>query len=434
MNVWWWIQAFLVFIEIGMALRYVGVIYDLRVCTIPRKLLLTVGIAGIVILTNYQRNLTMYSRIYLIFCIACCTLIGIVVYRRCKVGILLFMALYFETLYCLDLFLYIAVSIIYPGEDLFSEIHLTVGSGRIGIYLVSRILLFLLMRYIYKKRNIIRNMPLFGGWGWVAIIVIEYVSLYACDRVLVQGWEASAFRNWKLIICLYLILIVWSVLTVIHQRYQALYERMDFQNHLYMSRYEAELKNAQEKDRIYHDMKNHLLIMQKMVADAQYDKLGNYINKLIHPVLTEDASIKTGQDMLDYLLQVKEHEARKKGIVVEAVYTDLCLELRPEELADWCALLGNLWDNAIEACEHVEEGRWIRFALQQIGNAVVVHMHNSCYMKKLQKQNNLLTIKKEKRTHGIGMRSMYYVVNKYHGAFYWECENYIFTVQLTLLL
>ena len=46
----------------------------------------------------------------------------------------------------------------------------------------------------------------------------------------------------------------------------------------------------------------------------------------------------------------------------------------------------------------------------------------------------LKTLKNPEELHGIGMRSIQYVVGKYHGILKWECRENLFITDITMYL
>lgn len=81
-----------------------------------------------------------------------------------------------------------------------------------------------------------------------------------------------------------------------------------------------------------------------------------------------------------------------------------------------CALLANLLDNAIEACEKIdEEKRRISLKIKRVNDMLFIWSENS--MKEIGKErsNFFQTNKENKILHGLGMKSIDNVVKKYDG-------------------
>lgn len=136
-------------------------------------------------------------------------------------------------------------------------------------------------------------------------------------------------------------------------------------------RYQSELlqKHCEEVQNMYrqtrgwrHDYHNHIQTMKAHLAMGRLKELEAYLNELDQDLTTVDTVIKTGNVMVDAILNSKISVAASKGIAVEAK------AVVPEKLdtalseVDVCLIVGNLMDNAIEACMKIrQEGqRFIR--------------------------------------------------------------------------
>ncbi len=136
-------------------------------------------------------------------------------------------------------------------------------------------------------------------------------------------------------------------------------------------RYQSDLlqKHCEEVQNMYrqtrgwrHDYHNHIQTMKAHLAMGKLEELETYLNELDHDLTTVDTVIKTGNVMVDAILNSKISVAASKGIAVEAK------AVVPEKLdtslseVDVCLIVGNLMDNAIEACMKIrQEGqRFIR--------------------------------------------------------------------------
>lgn len=432
MNVLWWLQAILTAAEIAGAFFFIRLVFHLRERNRCSKVILVLGCTIYVVLTIYQRSAVgMYSRYYMILGILYAGLVGSICLKGHLDEIWLPLTLYFETLYCLDLFGYIIAYILWPERDIFGEIHQNLGAERIVIYLVSRTLMAAFILLLIRESRKVRELFERNRWMWIALPSLEHLTLYSCDIILIVGEESAGIRNWRAALLLWPLLLVALVCAVGLQKYKMRNEQLEQQNRMYAREYELNQNSMLKKERFYHDMKNHLILLQKMAKEGDFDQLEGYIDRLLEPIKTEAIKEKTGNPLLDYLLQEKEDAAREKGILVESVFGDVHIQVEDQALGDWCALLGNLWDNAIEGCERVEGGqKRIDFKLRQTGIAVLIRMDNSCNPAQINR--GLRTVKDGKDSHGIGMRSIRYVVSKYNGKMSWKCENNVFHMEIVL--
>lgn len=108
-----------------------------------------------------------------------------------------------------------------------------------------------------------------------------------------------------------------------------------------------------------HDYCNHIQTMKILAANDDLQGLKQYLDELDHDLNTLDLVVKTGNAMADAILNSKISLARAKDINVH-VDAHIPVKLKMSEI-DLCCIIGNLFDNAIEASLALpEEERMIR--------------------------------------------------------------------------
>lgn len=108
-----------------------------------------------------------------------------------------------------------------------------------------------------------------------------------------------------------------------------------------------------------HDYRNHIQTMKILAANDDLQGLKQYLDELDHDLNTLDLVVKTGNAMADAILNSKISLARAKDINVH-VDAHIPVKLKMSEI-DLCCIIGNLFDNAIEASLALpEEERMIR--------------------------------------------------------------------------
>ena len=108
-----------------------------------------------------------------------------------------------------------------------------------------------------------------------------------------------------------------------------------------------------------HDYRNHIQLMKVLAANGDMDAIKDYLDKLDTDLSTVDTVVKTGNAMADAILNSKISLAKSKGIAVK-VDAHIPVKLKMSEL-DLCVIIGNLFDNAIDASMALpEEQRLIR--------------------------------------------------------------------------
>lgn len=205
--------------------------------------------------------------------------------------------------------------------------------------------------------------------------------------------------------------------------------------------YQSDLieKHCEEVENMYrqvrgwrHDYKHHIQTMKAHLAMEQYEALECYLNELDVDLTTVDAVIKTGNVRIDAVLNSKLGVAKQHGIHVNAK------AIVPRELpvseVDLCIIIGNLLDNAIEACEKEKdpEKRFIRVYIDILKGQLYIYVSNSMTNEIRKQGNAYLTTKKS--GHGFGLMRVDKVVEKYAGYINRQNEDGVFATEIMLRL
>lgn len=188
--------------------------------------------------------------------------------------------------------------------------------------------------------------------------------------------------------------------------------------------------NMEEEHRLirkmYHDMKNQLMIME--AEDGAPDLTKKYSQTTLEKLETVHQFYHTGQPSLDILLFEGKNRAQDRGIEFEAVVEEGCLDFMEAE--DVNVIFSNAIMNAIEACNKIqEEPKKIQIKAGKNLNDTLIYIKNT--VSEDRKKGSLSTSKKNRKMHGIGMTSIQECVQKYEGYVSIIEENHTF--QLAIL-
>lgn len=204
-----------------------------------------------------------------------------------------------------------------------------------------------------------------------------------------------------------------------------------YQNDLVEKHYE-EVENMYRQVRGWrHDYKHHIQTMKAHLAMEQYAELESYLNELDADLMTVDTVIKTGNVRIDAALNSKLALARAKGIRVNAK------AIVPKELAikevDLCVIIGNLLDNAIEAClKEDREKQFIRVYIDILKEQLYLYVSNSMTDNIRRQGGQYLSTKRG--NHGFGLMRIDRVVKKYGGFLNRQHEEGVFATEIMLPL
>ena len=206
-----------------------------------------------------------------------------------------------------------------------------------------------------------------------------------------------------------------------------------------LASYQQELieTHYQEVDNMYqqmrgwrHDYRNHIQTMKAYAASEDWDAIRQYLDLLDEDLTTVDTVINTGNPMTDAILNSKISLARSKNIPVVAD-AHIPLKLKSSEL-DLCCILGNLFDNAIEASLKLpEEERMIRVYMDMKNTQLYISFTNFTATGKLKKQGNLFRSTKGDG-HGFGLVRIDAIVERLDGYISRNSEEGAFTTEILL--
>ena len=206
-----------------------------------------------------------------------------------------------------------------------------------------------------------------------------------------------------------------------------------------IERYQRELIDThyQEVENMYkkmrgwrHDYRNHIQTMKVLAEKGNLEAIKEYLNKLDEDLATVDTVVKTGNAMADAILNSKISLAKSKGINVK-VDAHVPVKLKMSEL-DLCVILGNLFDNAIEASLPLpEEERLIRVYMVMKNTQLYISFTNFTASKKQSKEANLFKTTKGDG-HGFGLVRIDSIIEKLDGYLSRNSEDGAFTTEILI--
>ena len=243
--------------------------------------------------------------------------------------------------------------------------------------------------------------------------------------------------------------IISAVLTVLilKKRYERRLE--NFQDSV-LKKQRDEVQNIYQTMRAWrHDYHNHIQSIKAMIAMQKSEELDKYLDTLEADLDSIDIAIRTGNVGLDAILSSKVSIARRNNIEVNCT-AKVPLDIKISDV-HLCAIVGNLLDNAIEACEKIkccnsgaqnagtgapmpgkEKQRFIRVYIGLFKQQLYISVSNSTCEKRRRKISELVTSKLGE--HGFGLRRIDKIADKYGGYVNRKNEPGIFATEVLLPL
>lgn len=179
-----------------------------------------------------------------------------------------------------------------------------------------------------------------------------------------------------------------------------------------------------------HDFRNHIQTMKVLAANGDLNAVQTYLEELDADLNTVDPVVKTGNAMADAILNSKIALARSRCIAV-CCDAHIPVKLKMSEL-DLCCIIGNLFDNAIEASMKLpEDRRSIRVYMDMKNTQLYISFTNFTAGKKLQKEGKIFRSTKGDG-HGFGLVRIDAIVERLDGFISRNSEDGAFTTEILL--
>lgn len=181
----------------------------------------------------------------------------------------------------------------------------------------------------------------------------------------------------------------------------------------------------------YHDLKHHIIALRDQENDQQR---AAYLDKMEEEIQNFEAQNRTGNQVLDTLLNAKMLECMKKDISMTCVADGTLFSFM--DTMDICSIFGNALDNAIEYEEKIEEKekRLIHVAAVSQKNFLIIRFENYCEESLELDKVVSTTSKGDSNFHGYGLKSLRYTVKKYGGEVNINKENNWFVLKILIPL
>lgn len=301
---------------------------------------------------------------------------------------------------------------------------------------VSKIFWFIFVKLIaiISRKN---KQTKVGLIEWMEVFLVPIGSLIIFYIVVWDNFFNITISKLIVFIVLFLInILTYYIYQVVQLHSEELLDRelIKQQNDYYKARYEDTQKQWNKLRKIKHDMKNNYVLELGYLEEGKYEELRNFYNEAIGNLDSQEIIIDTGNIGIDSIINYKVELAKELSISVEKeVHVEGEISISNEDLN---ILLGNLFDNAIEAVSKLEESkRHIFFKLRSDKTAMFFQINNSFngIMKKNYK-NEIITTKEDKESHGLGLKSIKEIVKKYEGKIDIEQRENQFEVKVFLYM
>lgn len=191
------------------------------------------------------------------------------------------------------------------------------------------------------------------------------------------------------------------------------------------SYYQEKLKDEERVRSIYHDLKNHLLVMESRQNTEETRQMAETLRSQIADY--EDY-VHTGNEFLDIILKDKAAKAREKQIDFLTLVDFKGMDFI--EPLDISTIFGNAIDNAMEASEWLpEDQRLVTVKAERVRDMLIITVENNTLPGTQPVEG---TTKKDRFVHGFGIPNIKKAVEKYDGQCSFRQEDGIYLLKILI--
>jgi hypothetical protein len=400
--------------RIYVAYRFVGIFFDRSAISKTRELfafLLYFLLSTITYLVLNILIVTMLTNIFAIFTIT-------FLYKsRLSTKALATLLIYAPAL-CVEILVFVfLLSLDFDGD--MANLVLIIGS-----------LILLLVVMILERIKATSLDQEIKSKSWLPLMFIPVASVFIS---LVLGLPLDDF-NWVVVALLFLLsinFIAFYLYDALGRYYVEENEKQLLiqQNEAYSRQFELIQQSQQSIRMIRHDMKNHMMTLNSLMAIGDRQELFEYMKKINANIETETVHVDTGNHYVDSILNYKIEEAIRAGAQVKVeIHIPDKLNIQAFDLN---VIIGNLMDNAIEGSREAEDKR-ITFEMVLDRSMLFIKVQNHYDGHLNRRKGEFRSTKGNEKLRGIGLRSVQSAVSIYDGTVDFETKNKLFEVTILL--
>lgn len=273
---------------------------------------------------------------------------------------------------------------------------------------------------IYKANGQYKRVTRRQAYAIIVLTITAMFTLFICDAVYFGDFELIQNINTAVYVSVFFVCMILLVLGINEEMNKLYYK---WSNECMSEQLERQLKYYhkleelnKETRAIKHDMHNHMLIIKGLAQQGQLHKLEQYIGEMEQTTERLGCMVHTGNSIVDAILNDKLQIAKEKNIQME-YEVRLGSQLTLDDM-DLCIIFANSLDNAIEACERVEDNRVKRIQMKAVCDRgyFFYNIKNTANGRvEVDQKKEIPTNKKDSINHGFGLANIKKSVQKNNG-------------------
>lgn len=286
-----------------------------------------------------------------------------------------------------------------------------------GVSVIFNIISLLLVTKLQRKRkNMIRSgLKIIPDHLYVLILVALLLSgeMFGCIPI---DFERVKIRNniinfsAVLIVPIFMVLIIYLLFNCISKQYfENISLLMEKQVEQQVKHYKKINKLTDDLREFRHDYKNHMICLQSLLNNKQYDEALSYVKSITNQEILDSNKFFSGNQIADAILTDKNELAQKNNckIIFDGSVSD---EISVSNL---CTILSNALDNSIEACSKIDSDETQIIDVKCVASELIqiIRISNPNL------DNNAVTetSKADRKNHGFGLSNIRRTVERMDG-------------------
>lgn len=391
-----------------------------------KKIFLFSSILTLII--HYFNNFSLFSMSTLIIAILFTTITS-----RLFFNVALFEAFSISAFFsfCLIFYDFFSITILgfFFGNNYFAWDVINIQSAYRYIFIFTSKTLLIISYFLFQKLLI--HINFFKTNRLLIIAILGYIGVIYFAKSTFNYIDINIVVNW-LLLFIAAIFIIFSF--IVYIRYRELVEEnkiIEIRNKTTAENYGEIIENQQLNAQLYHDMKNHILVINSLLEKNKYEQMEQYVKTILDIVKTKNYTW-TGNDVIDCIINIKKTVCEQKKIKMIIDSDPIYMELNAFVIS---TIFSNLLDNAIEASVMSEEEfPIITVSVRNINKMIVIKIENPLGRSPMVNNGQLCTQKKDKKSHGWGIKSVASAVEKAGGVYNYYYDSNTFTSVITLFI
>lgn len=370
--------------------------------------------------TGFLVSVTFFTNFWIksIFIILVIVTTATIYYNTTILQSIVISLIYYGILLGIDYLLLVLFQLLLPEKYLVTLHNPLSGTIIALLYKIALLLIVVIIRKAWKSED---NLNMISNKEWIVLSCFPLFTVVSMAGMLFGYNNTNEnISNIFLVIAFGLVALNFLAFYLIHdivnresanRNSRLIQERTKNQMNIYKNMHDT-YERQQKKT---HDYKNQLICIQGMLANGNTDEAKEYLSRLTGNLVRDMNIVHTNQAVADAVINQKYKYAQGKGISFIIKVSDLSNLTMSEE--DLVTVLSNILDNAIEACEKLENNKIIKFKITVENDQLLISVQNPVIEPVKIVDNRIVTTKANKAEHGIGLLNIITVVEKYNGSY-----------------